>query len=61
MRDLNYTRDRVLRDNRTAWSVVVALVVSIIVVVGVYAYSSYDGDKSSAVRNESPPQSPLTR
>jgi hypothetical protein len=54
MRNLINLRDRVLRErfNRTALAVVV--VVAIVVVIDVCVYSSYDGDKSSAVRNESP-------
>ena len=46
-------RDRVLRDSfsRMALDVVG---IAIIVVIGVCVYSSYDGDKSSAVRNDSP-------
>ena len=46
--------DRVLRDsfNRTALAVI--CVAAIVVVIGVCVYSSYDGDKSSAVKNESP-------
>ena len=53
--DLNDNRDRVLRDSfyGMAWSVIAA-VVAITVVVGMCVYSSSDGDKSSAVRNESP-------
>jgi hypothetical protein len=45
-------RDRLLRDsfNGTALAVVVA----VIVVIGVCIYSSHDGDRSSAVKNESP-------
>ena len=55
MSDLNYNRDRVLRHsfNRTVW-IVIGVVVTIIVVVSLYLYSSPDGDKSAAVRNESP-------
>ena len=53
MSSLINIRDRVLRDsfNRMALAVVG---VAIIVVIGVCVYSSYDGDKSSAVRNDSP-------
>ena len=54
MSNLINIRDRVLRDsfNRTALAVVG--VVAVVVVIGVCVYSSYDGDKSSAVKNESP-------
>jgi hypothetical protein len=54
MSNLIDIRDRVLRDsfNRTALAVVG--VVAVVVVIGVCVYSSYDGDKSSAVKNESP-------
>ena len=46
-------RDRVLRDSFSR--MVLAVVgIAIIVVIGVCVYSSYDGDKSSAVRNDSP-------
>jgi len=57
--DPNYNRDRVLRDSFMEWSVIAA-VVAISVVVGMCVYSSSDGDKSSAVRNESP-QAELNR
>jgi hypothetical protein len=59
MSDLNYHRDRMLRDsfNGTTWSVITIVVTSIIV-VGVCAYSSFDTDKSSAVRND-PPQAEM--
>jgi hypothetical protein len=55
MSDLNYNRDRVLRDsfNRAAWSLI-AVFAAITVFVGLCVYSSFDNDKSSAVRNESP-------
>jgi hypothetical protein len=46
-------RDRVLRDNFSRMALAVVSV-AIIVVIGVCVYSSYDGDKSSAVRNDSP-------
>jgi hypothetical protein len=60
MSDLNYHRDRMLRDsfNGTTWSVI-AIVVTSIIVVGVCAYGSFDTDKSSAVRND-PPQAEMT-
>jgi hypothetical protein len=55
MSDLNYNRDRMLRDSfsRAAWSLI-AVVAAITVFVGLCAYGSSGGDKSSAVRNESP-------
>lgn len=58
MSDLNYNRDRGLDDsfNRTTWAIV-AVVVSI-VVAGVCVSSSFDNDKSSAVRND-PPQAEI--
>ena len=61
MSDLYSNRDRLLRHsfNRTAW-IVMGVVVAFIVVVGMYLYNSLDGDKSSAVRNESP-QAELSR
>ena len=61
MSDLNYNRNRMLREsfNRAAWSLM-AVVVAITVFVGLCVYSSSDGDKSSAVRNESP-QAELNR
>jgi hypothetical protein len=61
MSDLNYHRDRVSRDSfsRTTRSVIIAVLVVSIVVVGVCVYSSADGDKSSAVRND-PPQAEMT-
>ena len=46
-------RDRVVRDNFSRMALAV-VGVAIIVVIGVCVYSSYDGDKSSAVRNDSP-------
>ena len=59
MSDLNYDRDQASRDssNRTTWAIVVAVVVSVIV-AGVCISSSYDNDKSSAVRND-PPQAEM--
>ena len=59
--DPNYNRDRVPRDSfyGLEW-IVIAAVVAITVVVGMCVYSSSDGDKSSAVRNESP-QAELNR
>ena len=60
MSNLITIRDRVLRDSFNQTALVVVGVVAIIVVIGVCVYSSYDGDKSSAVRNESP-QAELTR
>jgi hypothetical protein len=56
MSDLNYNRFRALRDgfSRTTWSVI-AIVVASIIVAGVCISSSYDGDRSSAVKDE-PPQ-----
>ncbi len=62
MSDLNYNRDKVLRHSftMTTW-IVIAVVVAIIVVVGLFIYSSSDdGDRSSAVRDESP-QAELNR
>ena len=55
MSDLNYNRDRMLRDsfNRAAWSLI-AVVAAITIFVGLCVYSSSEGDMSSAVRNESP-------
>jgi hypothetical protein len=60
MSDLNYNRFRVLRDgfSRTTWSVI-DIVVASIIVAGVCISSSYDGDRSSAVRDE-PPQAKLS-
>jgi hypothetical protein len=54
MSNLINIRDRLLRDsfNRTVLAVI--CVAAIVVVIGVCVYSSYDGDKSSAVKNESP-------
>jgi hypothetical protein len=54
MNNLVNIRDWLFRDgfNRAALAAVV--VFAIMVVIGVCVYSSYDGDKSSAVRNESP-------
>ena len=54
MSNLINIREHVLRDgfNRTALAVVG--VAAIIVVIVVCVYSSYDGDMSSAVKNESP-------
>jgi hypothetical protein len=52
-------RDRVVRDNFSRMALAV-VGVAIIVVIGVCVYSSYDGDKSSAVRNDSP-QAELNR
>jgi hypothetical protein len=54
MSNLINIRDRVLRDSFNRMALVVVGIVAIIVVIGVCAYSSYDGDKSSAVRNVSP-------
>jgi hypothetical protein len=56
MSDPNYNRFRVLRDSfsSTTWSVI-AIVVASIIVAGVCVSSSYDGDRSSAVRDK-PPQ-----
>jgi hypothetical protein len=55
MSDLNYNRLRMLRDrfSGTTWSVI-AIVVASIIVAGVCVSSSYDGDRSSAVRNAPP-------
>jgi len=54
MSNLINIRERLLRNsfNRTALAVI--CVAAIIAVIGVCVYSSYDGDKSSAVKNESP-------
>jgi hypothetical protein len=54
MSNLINIRDRLLRDsfNRTALAII--CVVAIVVVIGVRVYSSYDGDKSSAVKKGSP-------
>jgi hypothetical protein len=60
MSNLINIRQRVLRDSFNGTALVVVGVVAIIAVVGVCVYSSYDGDKSSAVKNESP-QAELTR
>jgi preprotein translocase subunit SecG len=54
MSSLINIRDRVVRDSLNRTALVVVVVVAIIVVIGVCVYSSYDGDKSSAVKNESP-------
>lgn len=54
MSNLTNIRDLVLRGTFNRTALLVIGVVAIIVVVGVCAYSSYDGDMSSAVRNESP-------
>jgi len=62
MSDPNHNRDGVLRHSftRTAW-IVIGVVVAIIVVIGLFiSSSSDDGDRSSAVRNESP-QAELNR
>jgi hypothetical protein len=47
-------RDRLLRDSFNRKALAVICVAAIIVVIGVCVYSNYDGDMSSAVRNESP-------
>ena len=60
MSGLTGIRDRVLRDSFNRKALAVVGVVAIIVVIGVCVYSSYYGDMSSAVRNESP-QAELTR
>ena len=59
MSDLNYNFFRVLRDgfSTTTWSVI-GIVVASIIVAGVCISSSYDGDRSSAVRND-PPQAEI--
>jgi len=51
MSDLNYNRDRVLRDsfNRAAWSLI-AVFAAITIFVGLCVYSSFGNDKSYAVR-----------
>ena len=53
MGNLINIRDRVLRDSFSRMALAV-VGIAIIVVIGVCVYSSYDGDKSSAVRNDSP-------
>jgi hypothetical protein len=55
MSDLNYNLFRVLRDgfSTTTWSVI-GIVVASIIVAGVCISSSYDGDRSSAVKDEPP-------
>jgi len=54
MSNLINIRDRLLRDsfNRTALAII--CVAAIVVVIGVCVYSSYDGDKSFAVKKGSP-------
>jgi hypothetical protein len=60
MSDLNYDRFRVLRNfSRSTWGVIAAIVVASIVVIGLCVSSSFDGDLSSAVKNE-PPQAELS-
>jgi hypothetical protein len=61
MSDPNYNCDTVLRHgfNRTAW-IIIGVVAGIIVVASLYLYNNPDGDKSSAVRDESP-QAELNR
>ena len=58
--NLTNIRGLLLRGSYNRKALFVIGVVAIIVVVGVCAYSSYDGDMSSAVRNESP-QAELNR
>jgi hypothetical protein len=60
MSDLIYNRFRVLRDSfsRSTWGVIAAIVVASIVVIGVCVSSSYDGDRSSAVKDQ-PPQAEI--
>ena len=55
MSDTNYNRFRVLRDSfsSTTWSVI-AIVIASAIVAGVCISSSYDGDRSSVVKDESP-------
>lgn len=60
MSGLTGIRDWVLRDSFNRKALAVVGVVAIIVVIGVCVYSSYDGDMSSAVKNDSP-QAELTR
>lgn len=54
MSNLINIRDRVLRDSFNRTTLAVVGVAAIVAVIGVCVYSSYDGDKSSALRNESP-------
>ena len=54
MSSLINIRERPLRDSLNGKALAVIVVAAIIVVIGVCVYSSYDGDKSSAVRNDSP-------
>ena len=60
MSNLIKIRDRLLRDSFNRKALAVIGVVAIIVVIGVCVYSSYDGDMSSAVKNELP-QAELNR
>ena len=56
MSDLNYSRFRVLRSfSRSTWGVIAVFVLASIIVAGVCISSSYDGDRSSAVKDR-PPQ-----
>jgi hypothetical protein len=54
MSNLIKIRDRVLRDSFNGKALAVIVVAAIIVVICVCVYSSYDGDMSSAEKNESP-------
>jgi hypothetical protein len=54
MSNLIKIRDRALRDSFNGKALAVIVVAAIIVIIGVCVYSSYDGDMSSAVKNESP-------
>jgi hypothetical protein len=60
MSDLYYNRFRTLRDrySRSTWGVIAVIVVTSIVVIGVCVSSSYDGDRSSAVKDR-PPQAEM--
>ena len=53
MSNLINIRDRLLRDSFNGKALAVIVVAAIIVVICVCVYS-YDGDMSSAVKNESP-------
>jgi hypothetical protein len=54
MSNLINIRDRVLRDSFNRTPLAIICVAAIIAVIGVCVYSSYDRDKSSALKNGSP-------
>jgi hypothetical protein len=60
MTNLTNIRGLLLRGSFNRKMLLVIGLVALIIVVGVYAYCSYNGDMSSAVRNESP-QAELNR